>query len=138
MVEDGPTILVVDDDAAIREVVAEVLQEEGYRVAVAASGAEALAVLDAVNPALVVLDMRMPVMNGWEFAEQLSARCDDCIPILVMTAAVDAARRAAEIGAAGTLSKPFDLADLIEMVGALVEHGGRASSAGRSEHKCDA
>lgn len=129
---DERTILVVDDDAAIREVVAEVLEEEGYAVAMAASGEEALAMLDVVNPALVVLDMRMPVMNGWEFAEQLSSRCDNRIPILVMTAAVDAAQRAAEIGAAGTLSKPFDLADLIEMVDALVDHAPQAGSPGES------
>lgn len=114
------TILIVDDDAAIREVVAEVLEEEGYAVVTAASGEEALRVLDAVRPALVVLDMRMPVMNGWEFAEELSAREDNRVPVLVMTAAVDAAQRAAEIGAAGTLSKPFDLIDLIDLVETLI------------------
>jgi CheY-like chemotaxis protein len=115
------TILVVDDDAAIREVVAEVLEEEGYQVTVASSGQDALAAIDADEPALVVLDMRMPVMNGWEFAEQLGERPGRRIPLLVMTAAVDADKRAAEIGAAGTLSKPFDLSDLIELVQTLIE-----------------
>ena len=114
------TILVVDDDAAIREVVAEVLEEEGYQVTVASSGQDALVAIDADEPALVVLDMRMPVMNGWEFAEQLSDRPGRRIPLLVMTAAVDADKRAAEIGAAGTLSKPFDLSDLIELVQTLI------------------
>ncbi len=115
------TILVVDDDAAIREVVAEVLEEEGYRVTAASSGQDALAAIDADEPALVVLDMRMPVMNGWEFAEQLGERPGRRIPLLVMTAAVDAVQRAAEIGAAGTLSKPFDLTDLIDLVQTLIE-----------------
>ncbi len=110
----------------------EVLEEEGYSVTVAASGEEALALLDAVGPALVVLDMRMPVMNGWEFAEQLGSRCTNSTPILVMTAAVDAVQRAAEIGASGTLSKPFDLSELIRVVNDLVDSGGETRSVGRS------
>jgi CheY-like chemotaxis protein len=118
--EDGQTILVVDDDTAIREVVAEVLEDEGYAVAMASSGEEALAVVERAEPALVVLDMRMPIMNGWEFARELSVRSAGRIPILVMTAAVDAVQRAAEIGAAGTLSKPFDLDELVAMVNELV------------------
>lgn len=127
---DRQTILVVDDDAAIREVVAEVLEEEGYAVEIASSGQDALALIEVAEPALVVLDMRMPIMNGWEFAAHLSARPGRRIPVLVMTAAVDAVKRAAEIGAAGTLSKPFDLADLIEMVRALLSGERFTQSAG--------
>lgn len=118
-------ILVVDDDAAIRDVVAEVLEDEGYQVEKAASGAEALVAIETQKPDLVVLDMRMPVMNGWEFAEELAGRRDNAVPILVMTAAVDAAQRAQEIGAAGTLSKPFDLVALLEMVEGLLSEPTR-------------
>jgi CheY-like chemotaxis protein len=113
------TILVVDDDTAIRDVVAEVLEDEGYRVARAASGAEALDQLDTLQPDLVVLDMRMPIMNGWEFAQELASRSGMQTPILVMTAAVDAAQRAEEIGAAATLNKPFDLDELLSVVSRL-------------------
>ena len=128
--EDEPTILVVDDDAAIRDIVATVLEEEGYTVVTAATGAEALAVLDGCRPALVLLDMRMPVMDGWEFAERLRAHYDNHVPLLVMTAAVDAAQRAAQVGAAGTLSKPFELHDLIRAVSRLLDKN--ASAAGRT------
>jgi CheY-like chemotaxis protein len=127
-VENEQTILVVDDDAAIRDFVAIALEEEGYAVITAASGEEGLAALHEHRPALVILDMRMPVMDGWEFAERLRAQYGDRVPLLVMTAAVDAARRAAEVRAAGTLSKPFDLADLTEAVDRLLKAGKQAAS----------
>ena len=113
------TILVVEDDAPIREVVATVLEEEGYNVVSAASGAEGLRWLESNAADLVVLDMRMPIMDGWKFAEELRDRQVHNVPILVMTAAVDATQRAREIGAAATLSKPFDLSELIQMVAEL-------------------
>ena len=125
--EDEQTIMVVDDDAAIRDVVATVLEEEGYTVITAASGEEALAMLHGRLPALVILDMRMPVMDGWEFAERVRARYENRVPLLVMTAAVDARQRAAQVGAAGILSKPFDLHDLIRAVDQLLDQNGSAA-----------
>ena len=119
------TILVVDDEAAIREVIATVLEEEGYTVITAASGEAALAMLNECTPALIMLDMRMPVMDGWEFAEQLRLQCDHDVPLLVMTAAVDAVERADQVGAAATLSKPFDLDELLRLVASVVAPGGR-------------
>src|SRR5712692_2484168 len=67
-------VLVVDDNPLIGELVREVLESEGYAVEIAANGAEALELLDRGNPRLVLLDMRMPVMNGWEFAAALAQR----------------------------------------------------------------
>jgi urea transport system substrate-binding protein len=108
-------ILVVDDDRAILDTVAEVLDLEGYPVECAANGAEALERVESHRPRLVLLDMRMPVLDGWGFARALRDRGVD-LPIVVMTAAQDARRWADEIGAAGYLSKPFELVDLLTAV----------------------
>ena len=114
------SILVIDDDPAILITVADILEDEGYPVTTAANGAEGLRLLDQARPALVLLDMRMPVVDGWQFARTLSER-GIALPIVVMTAAQDARRWAQEIGAAGYLAKPFELSDLIETVRRL--HG---------------
>jgi CheY-like chemotaxis protein len=109
------SILVVDDDLSIRHTVSEILEMEGYAVVTASDGAEALAMVEQSRPALVLLDMRMPVMDGWGFARAVQARGFQ-LPILVMTAAQDARRWAQEIGADGYLAKPFDLLDLLNAV----------------------
>jgi urea transport system substrate-binding protein len=108
-------ILVVDDDPAILETVSEILQFEGYPVGTATNGAEALEALEKCVPSLVLLDMRMPVLDGWGFARELAARGVE-VPIVVMTAAQDARRWAAEIGAEGYVAKPFELAELLAAV----------------------
>jgi DNA-binding response OmpR family regulator len=108
-------ILVVDDDAAILEIVADVLEYEGYVVETALNGATAIEVVERTAPRLVLLDMRMPLLDGWGFARVLRERGIE-LPILVMTAARDAAGWADEIGAAGFLAKPFDIAELLGAV----------------------
>ena len=109
-------ILIIDDDPAIRATVAEILESEGYSVATAINGADGLQSLDRIDPALVLLDMRMPILDGWGFARALQSRGIQ-IPILVMTAAQDARRWAHEINAEGYVAKPFDLIDLLDTVG---------------------
>jgi CheY-like chemotaxis protein len=109
------TILVVDDDPAILRTVVDILMDEGYAVVTAANGAEALAALDSSEPASILLDMRMPVMDGWQFARELRA-LGRAIPIIVMTAAQDARQWAREIGAAGCVAKPFDMLELLAVV----------------------
>ena len=108
-------ILVVDDDPAILATVEEILTSEGYAVATATNGAQALEVIEQTRPALVLLDMRMPVLDGWGFARGLRAR-GVAVPVLVMTAAQDARRWAEEIAAVGYLPKPFRLLDLLDAV----------------------
>ncbi len=108
-------VLVVDDDDAIRDTVTEVLRAEGYVVNSAGNGAEALAVIDAQLPRLVLLDMRMPVLDGWGFVAGLSER-GIRLKVLVLTATQDAQRWANEIGADGFIAKPFDLDDLLDNV----------------------
>jgi len=110
-----PSILVVDDDPSIRRIVSEILAMEEYEVATAPNGAEALLAVEHDRPTLVLLDMRMPVLDGWGFVEALKER-NIVVPILVMTAAQDTARWAAEVGAAGHLAKPFDMSELLAAV----------------------
>jgi CheY-like chemotaxis protein len=112
--EPGP-ILVVEDDPALLAVVCEVLEEEGYPVVRAMDGAAALRAATRQPPALILLDMRLPGLSGWDVARSL-AEHDISAPIVVMTAAQDAAAWAAEIGAAGYLAKPFELPALLDMV----------------------
>lgn len=111
----GRTILVVDDDSAVLRTIVEILAEEGYHLVTATNGAEALDVLGQITPSLILLDMRMPVMDGWQFAQALPDH-HQAIPILVMTAAQDARQWAREIGAAGYVAKPFDIGDLIDAI----------------------
>ena len=109
-------ILVVEDDDNIRELVDVILSGAGYEVVTAPDGAAALQIIGSARPDLVLLDMRMPVMDGWEFARQYRARPEPHAPIVVLTAARDAAQRAAEIHANGYLGKPFDMASLLNLV----------------------
>jgi CheY-like chemotaxis protein len=108
-------ILVVDDEPHIRATVLAMLEAEGYDVVEATNGAEALTVVEAGAPDLVLLDMRMPVLDGWGFAAELRRR-GHAVPIVVMTAARDAARWASEIAAPASLAKPFGFDDLITAV----------------------
>lgn len=110
----GP-ILVVDDDQSILATVRDILELEGYPVVAVADGAEALRHAAADRPSLVLLDMRMPGLNGWEIARRLRAG-GIAVPLLVMTAAQDARLWAEQVGAAGYLAKPFDLDELLTAV----------------------
>ncbi len=105
------SVLVVDDDEAIREVVAEVLRDEGYRVTCAENGAQALTELRKDGPPdLMLLDLMMPVLSGWEVLEELEA--DErlsCIPVVVVSAM-------AGPGMHEYLVKPIDLERLLATV----------------------
>jgi CheY-like chemotaxis protein len=105
---DACVVLVVDDDPAIRAMVRDALELDGYRVVAAEDGAAGLAALDETAPCLILLDMRMPVLDGWAFSRQYHQRGQSA-PVVVMTAADDAERWRAEIGGDGCLAKPFDL-----------------------------
>jgi len=108
-------ILVVDDDPEILAMLRDFLESEGLAVRTAANGAEALDALDDVAPALILLDMRMPVLDGWAFAERFHERALT-YPIVVMTAAESARRWAEEIGATDYIAKPFDVNELLETI----------------------
>ena len=112
---EGAPVLVVDDDAAIRSAVRDVLESAGIAVETASNGADALEKVSRQRPRLVLLDMRMPVLDGWGFASALRER-GLALPVVVMTAAADASRWADEIGAIGVVAKPFGVAELVNAV----------------------
>lgn len=112
----GYRILIVDDDESIRLIVRLCLAEEGYCVEEAANGEVALAVLERFDPELILLDLRMPVMDGWEFARRYQTLPGPHAPIVAFVAALNAARECEDITTAGILSKPFDLDDLLSAV----------------------
>ena len=111
-------ILVVEDDAEILNTVSSILELEGYKVERARNGQEGLLSVERTRPKLVLLDMRMPVLDGWGFVDALKERGIK-LPIVVMTAAQDARRWASEIDAEGFLAKPFELLDLLSAVETL-------------------
>jgi CheY-like chemotaxis protein len=123
-------ILVVEDDAAIRGLVSEALRDDGYQVREAANGVEALETVREAPPDLIVLDLMMPVMNGWTFLEEwrrISSRVE--VPVVVTSAAHDLPRSADRLrtmGVRNCLAKPFDMEGLL----ALVERYAPTESAG--------
>lgn len=113
-------VLVVDDDQDMLEVLDALLTNAGYQVRTAANGVEALGAVARAMPALVLLDMIMPVMDGWQFTQELRASYDTDVPIVVLTAAEHARSRCRGLDAADVLSKPFDAGELLRVVARYV------------------
>ena len=112
----GDRILVVDDDDSIRQIVRLCLSEDGYQVQEASNGEVALEVLSRFTPELILLDLRMPIMDGWEFARRYHMTPGPHAAIVAFVAALNAAQECADIDAVGILSKPFDLEELLTAV----------------------
>jgi CheY-like chemotaxis protein len=110
------TILLIEDEPDIRELIVFLLSSKGYEVLAASDGHEALEMLSRSRPALILLDMKMPGMDGWTFVQSYRKSSPDPAPIVVVTAAEDARKRAEEVGALGAIGKPFDLDDLVATV----------------------
>jgi len=108
-------ILIVDDDQAILEVERAVLTDEGFSVREAHNGAEALVALEADPPAMIVLDVQMPGIDGPTFARELRTRLRH-VPLVILTAAADPRREADRCNAEAYLRKPFHAADLLRLV----------------------
>jgi two-component system chemotaxis response regulator CheY len=110
-------VLVVDDDPDILEALSEILEAEGFEIRRARNGKEALERLEPEPPHLILLDLMMPVMDGWEFAQRMRQRPTVAdVPIIVLSADRNVGSKAADIGAVGHLAKPFELNDLLDMV----------------------
>ena len=109
------SVLIVDDDPQIRATVAAILSLEGYPIRTASDGQEALAEVVRECPNVVLLDMRMPVLDGWGFAEAVAAWRSE-LKIVVMTAATNARTWAEQIAADGYIAKPFDIDRLLSEV----------------------
>jgi CheY-like chemotaxis protein len=111
------TILVIEDENEIRCTLKEFLEFEGYEVMTADNGLSAMKLLEKiVMPHLILLDMKMPIMNGWEFAAAFFAQYDHKAPIIVITAAADAEQRAKDINATDWVEKPFNMESLFEKI----------------------
>lgn len=123
------SVLVVEDDQDLSGLLELLLVDAGYRVRLAGDGRAALARVQEEMPGVILLDMRMPVMNGWEFAREFRARFGRACPVVVVTAAENARLRAEEIGAEGWLSKPFDVDDVLAMVDRQLHGGGAGAPA---------
>jgi CheY-like chemotaxis protein len=128
----GAHILVVDDDPDMQDVMVLTLEAGDYQVCRASNGQEALERVAECAPDLILLDMRMPVMDGWTFAEELRRRYGHRTPIVVCTAAEDAQRRAREVEAVGCLSKPFELDELLRLVESVLPR--RWARVGQGQH----
>jgi two-component system, OmpR family, response regulator MtrA len=110
------TILLIEDDESTREVISLALAGEGYRVVTAPDGAAALDLVPRVHPRLILLDLRLPIIDGREFLEAYRQMPGPYAPVILMTTADDVAEMAQEIGTDGYLAKPFDLGDLLKLV----------------------
>jgi DNA-binding response OmpR family regulator len=121
-------VLVVDDDPAIRGLVGDALRNEGYTVDLAAHGREALDAMRARRPSTVVLDLMMPVMDGFSFIEACHHEqlCDG-VPIVVISAVHDALERINEVPVHACIAKPFDLDDLVRTVGQFASPNGQVT-----------
>jgi CheY-like chemotaxis protein len=110
-------VLVVDDDVDIRESIAEVLVEAGYEVALAANGREALDELARVSRCVVLLDLMMPVMDGWELMRHIRAsEAHAATPVVVVSADVNVRDKAAQIAADAWLRKPIHISELLDVL----------------------
>jgi excisionase family DNA binding protein len=119
----GPPVLLVDDDPRMRELVRLELEREGYDVREAASADEGLEAIEGGRPELVLLDVMMPQVNGWEMLRRIQERYGaGAIPVLMFSGRPDeeAGRQAASRGARGFVGKGFDLAELVDQAKAIV------------------
>ena len=111
-------VLVVDDDPDIRGLLVSVLEDDGYEAESAGDGQAALAILERWPADVVVLDLMMPVMDGWTFAERMREKWT--IPIVVISAATDLLRYAGRLAVADIVPKPFDIDALLPRIARLV------------------
>lgn len=108
-------ILVVDDDPDIRALIVQLLMLEGFEVATAANGQAALDHIAVQEPQLVLLDLQMPLMSGWEVLAHLR-QARPAVPVVFMSAGYRAEVEAKRHGADGYLAKPFDLDAVLALI----------------------
>lgn len=117
-----PVVLVIDDDEDLRSAIREVLEDQGFAVAAAVNGREALDMLlrDDARPALILLDLTMPEMDGWTFRreQQKVPRLAE-IPVVLFSGNSDMSEMALSLNAAATMTKPLRLEGLVTLVDQL-------------------
>jgi excisionase family DNA binding protein len=113
---EGPLVLIVDDDEQVRGYVRVNLEAQGYNVREAGNAEEGLLAVEESQPDLVLLDVMMPQVDGWQMLQQLQERHGEAVPVVMFSGKADAATadEVAERGARGFIGKPFDPGQLIE------------------------
>jgi CheY-like chemotaxis protein len=125
-------VLVVEDDEGNRDMIREILEDEGYAVQTARNGLAALARMAGELPALVVMDLMMPAMDGFELVAEMERRgLRPSVPILVVSGSAAAVRRLGEIAPEGFLSKPWDLTEFLAEIARFAGRPARAGSGAR-------
>src|SRR5262245_57771316 len=114
-----PKILLVDDDAAIRQMLGRVLTREGYLVILAATGPQGLELSATSHLDLILLDLNLPGQNGWDVFERLTAE-DPLRPIIIITARTNQLFLALGAGAGALMEKPLDLPRLLKTIRELL------------------
>jgi CheY-like chemotaxis protein len=117
----GQRVLVVEDDPALRELLHTLLLDEGYEARTSTDGAEALSLLENWRPELILLDLMMPGLDGWQFrhVQQADPRLAG-IPVVVMSAAYTLDVEAEKLGVAAMVPKPYDFDELLPLVERLL------------------
>jgi two-component system alkaline phosphatase synthesis response regulator PhoP len=125
MSDDRRTVLIVEDDAALRRMLSIFLRAAGYLAQVAADGPTGLALVRAERPDLVLLDLMLPGIDGWEVLRRIKGDAlTATVPVLVLTASVDVPynEQALRLGATRFLAKPIDSRVLVETVDEVLGH----------------
>ena len=118
----GRRVLVVDDDPALRQILHAALIDDGYETRTATSGAEALTLLQAWRPDLIMLDLMMADGDGWSFRRvQLTNPTLAGIPVVLVSAALALEREGEKLGVAAVVAKPYDLDTVLTLVADLLE-----------------
>ena len=116
-------VLVVDDDDDIQALLQMILESEDYEVVTAGDGLLALNELEKSTPDLILLDLMMPRMDGYTFAKELRQRKrQPTIPIIVLSADVNAKQKVEQMGADSYITKPFDIGSLLDKISHFMEH----------------
>jgi CheY-like chemotaxis protein len=132
MSDDRRTVLVVEDNAPLRRMISIFLRAAGYRVCAAEDGSSGLVLAQEERPDLVLLDLMLPELDGWEVLRRIKGDARTAaIPVLVLTASVDSplTEQALRLGATRVLTKPIDSRVLVEHVDAAV-----GQTAGQEKH----
>lgn len=119
---DRKRVLVIDDDLPLRGMLAAALRQHGFQVLLAGDGAEGQRALTIHNPDVILLDLAMPDVNGWDFLQRLQETGHlGTVPIIVVSAHVRVEPQALlQMGVSAILPKPFNLPDLLDVIEHLV------------------
>ncbi len=111
-----PRVLVIDDDDALCEVLREALSDAGFAVATVSHGAAALELVKHHQPAVILCDLRMPIMDGWSFVDQYRRQARPPASVILLSALKDVEQSARQMGAAGFIKKPFELDTVVVQI----------------------